>query len=155
MGKASAEAAGEGRDLCALLKDNDFREFGTRLRSYLTGIPYQWHATGNLVRYEAWYASLLHMCFRAIGVEVCAEEASSFGRADMAVPLGDQVFIFEFMMAESADGADAALAAAFSQMRNRGYADRYRGTAVHLVAVACGRDARNLLEVRAEAATTT
>jgi len=48
------------------------------------------------------------------------------------------------------DGAQAALAAAFARMRGRGYADRYRGRAVHLVAMACGREARNLLEVRAE-----
>ena len=32
----------------------------------------------------------------------------------------------------------------------QGYADRYRGHSVHLIAVACGREARNLLEVRAE-----
>ncbi len=151
LGKASAEAAGEGRDLCALLKDNDFREFGTRLRSYLAGIPYQWHATGNLARYEAWYASLLHMCFRAIGVEVCAEEASSHGRADMVVRTGGQVFVLEFKMAESAEDSGAALEAAFTQMRARGYANRYRDRKepVHLVAIACGREVRNLLEVRA------
>ena len=55
----------EGRDLRGLLEANDFKRFAERLRSYLSGIPYQWHATGDLARYEAWYASLLHMCFRA------------------------------------------------------------------------------------------
>jgi len=82
------------------------------------------------------------------------EDASSHGRADMVVLTGGQVFVLAFKMAASADGADAALAAAFSQMRHRGYAGQYRGKTVHLVAVACGRDARNLLEVRAEAAIT-
>ena len=141
--------AGQGRDLCALLKTNDFEGFAATLKAWLSGIPYQWHATGDLARHEAWYASLLHMVFRAIGVDVRAEEATSRGRADMVVPLGDEVFVIEFKMAEGADDAEAALAAAFAQMRDRGYADRYRGQPVHLVAVACGREARNLLEVRA------
>ena len=150
LGKTVTEAAGQGRDLCALLKTNDFEGFAATLKAWLSGIPYQWHATGDLARHEAWYASLLHMVFRAIGVDVRAEEATSHGRADMVVPLGDEVFVIEFKMAEGAEGAEAALDAAFAQMRDRGYADRYRGQPVHLIAVACGREARNLLEVRAE-----
>ncbi len=151
LGKAVPEVVGEGRNLCALLEDHDFAGFADRLRSWLAGIPYQWHATGDLARYEAWYASLLHMCLRAIGVEVRSEEASSHGRADMVVPLGGEVFVIEFKMAESAHHAEAALDAAFAQMRERRYAGRYRGQPVHLIAVACGREARNLLDVRAEA----
>ncbi len=150
LGKTVTEAAGQGRDLCALLKTGDFEGFAATLKAWLASIPYQWHATGDLARHEAWHASLLHMCFRAIGVDVRSEEATSHGRADMVVPLGDEVFVIEFKMAEGADDAEAALDAAFTQMRDRGYADRYRGQPVHLVAVACGREARNLLEVRAE-----
>ncbi len=142
----------EGRSLRALLEARDFGGFAEQLGTWLSGIPYQWHNTGDLARYEAWYASLLHMCFRAIGVEVRSEEATSHGRADIVVPLGDQVFILEFKMVEGPGGAEAALGAAFARMRERGYADRYRGRAVHLVALACGREARNLLEVRAEPA---
>ncbi len=146
----------DGRELRALLEANDFAGFADRLRSFLSGIPYQWHATGDLARYEAWYASLLHMCLRAVGVDVRAEDASSHGRADMVVLAGGQVFVLEFRMAEG-DGdaaAEAALEAALAQMRERGYADRWRGRGepVHLLGVACGRGARNLLAVRAEPA---
>ncbi len=144
----------DGRDLRALLEANDFGGFGDRLRSYLSAIPYQWHATGDLARYEAWYASLLHMCLRAVGVDVRAEDASSHGRADMTVLTGGQVFVLEFKMAEGDGDAEAALDAALAQMRGRGYADRWRGRGepVHLIGVACGRGARNLLAVRAEPA---
>jgi len=152
LGKTVTEAADQGRNLCALLKDNDFTGFAETLKAWLASIPYQWHTTGDLARYEAWYASLLHMAFRAIGVDARAEAATSHGRADMVVHLGGQVFILEFKMADSADAAEAALTAAFTQMRERGYADTYSGQPVHLVAIACGRDARNLLEVRAEPA---
>ena len=142
----------EGETLRARLGAGDFTGFADTLRAWLAGIPYQWHATGDLARYEAWYASLLHMAFRAVGVDARAEEATSHGRADMVVHLGDRVFVLEFKMADSADDAGAALEAAFTQMRSRGYADTYRDRPVHLVAVACGREARNLLEVRAEPA---
>ncbi len=154
LGKTGKEPLDEGRAFCALLEANDFEGFADRLRSYLSGIPYQWHATGNLARYEAWYASLLHMCFRAIGVDVRAEDASSRGRADMTVLTGGQVFVLEFKMADGEGDADAALDAALVQMRERGYADKHRGPGapIHLLAVACGREARNLLEIRAEPA---
>ncbi len=92
------------------------------------------------------------MCFRSIGIETRPEESSSHGCSDLVVQLGDQVFIIEFKMAERAEDAEVALEAAFVQMRSRGYAEKYRrsGSKVHLTAVACGREARNLLEVRAE-----
>ena len=154
LGKPVVEATGQARMLCGLLEANDFEGFGDRLRSYLSGIPYQWHASGDLARYEAWYASLLHMCFRAIGVDVRVEEASSRGRADMVVLTGGQVFVLEFKMAEGNGAAVGALDAAIRQMRDRGYAETYRGRGepVHLVGVACGRETRNLLAIRAEPA---
>ena len=154
LGKAGKEPLDQGRELCALLEAKDFDGFGGQLRSYLSGIPYQWHASGDLARYEAWYASLLHMCFRAIGVDIRVEDASSRGRADMVVLLGGQIFVFEFKMAEGSGDANATLDEAIAQMRKRSYAEKYfdRGEPVHLVGVVCGREARNLLEIRAERA---
>ncbi len=154
LGKKGVEPLERGRELCALLEANDFAGFGERLRAWLAGIPYQWHAKGDLARYEAWYASLLYMCLCSVGVELRVEEASHRGRADMVVRLGGQVFVVEFKMAEGEEGGAAALDAALAQMRERGYAEKYRaeGTPVHLIGVACGREARNLLDIRAEPA---
>ena len=154
LGKTGKEPLDQGRELCALLEANDFEGFAQRLRSYLSGIPYQWHASGDLARYEAWYASLLHMCFRAIGVDLRVEDASSRGRADMVVLTGGQVFVLEFKMAEGNGDTEAALDAAIAQIHKRNYAEKYgdRGEPVHLIGVACGREARNLLEIRAELA---
>ena len=154
LGKRSVEAAGEARELLALLEANDFGGFADRLRSFLAGIPYQWHARGDLARYEAWCAGLLYMCLRAVGADVRAEEASGRGRADLAVLAGGQAFVLEFRVVDGVGEAEAALDAALSQMRDRGYAERHRspGRPVYPVAVACGREARNLLEIRAEPA---
>ena len=152
LGKPGREPLDRGQEFCALLEANDFGGFAERLRSYLSGIPYQWHASGDLARYEAWYASLLHMCFRSIGVDVRTEDTSSHGRADMVVLTGGQVFVLEFKMAGGNGDAATVLDAAIAQMRERGYAEKYRdrGEPVHLVGVACGREARNLLKIRAE-----
>ncbi len=140
----------EGETLRDRLEAGDFTGFAATLKAWLASIPYQWHTAGDMARYEAWYASLLHMVFRAIGVDVRSEAATSHGRADMVVLLEEQVFILEFKMADTPADARTALEAAVTQMRERHYADRYHGMAVHGVAIACGREARNLLEVRAE-----
>ena len=154
LGKPGRAPLDEGRTLRPLLEANDFEGFAGRLRSYLSGVPYQWHATGDLTRYEAWYASLLHMCFRAIGMDVRTEDASSHGRADMVVLTGGQVFVLEFKMADGAGDSEAALAAAFAQMRERGCAEKYRTRRepIHLLGVACGCETRNLLDIRVEPA---
>ncbi len=140
----------EASTLQSRLEANDFTGFAETLKAYLSSLPYQWHATGDLARYEAWYASLLQMCFRAIGVDVRAEEASSHGGADMVVETGGQVFILEFKMAETHADIETKMEEAFTQMRDKGYANRYRDrpAPLHLIAVVCGREARNLLEVR-------
>ena len=154
LGNTGKELLDRGRELRVLLEANDFEGFAERLRSYLSGTPYQWHATGDLARYEAWYASLLHMCFRSIGVDLRVEDASSHGRADMVVLTGGQVFVLEFKMAKGNGDTETVLDAAIVQMRERGYAEKYRdrGEPVHLIGVACGREDRNLLEIRAEPA---
>jgi len=154
LGKTMVEAGRQGRDLCALLEAHDFEGFAVELKAYLASIPYQWHRTGDFSRHEAWYAGLLHMCFRAIGVDVRSEECSSHGRADMVVLTGGQVFVLEFKMVETAKNTGATLEAALAQIRDRGYAEKYmdRKEPIHLVAIACGCVERTLLEVRVEPA---
>ena len=152
--ESDTEPSERGLELCTLLEANDFEGFRDRLRAWLSGIPYQWHARGGLARYEAWYANLLYMCLRSADVDLRVEEASSRGRADMVLRLGGQVFVLEFKMVDSDSETSAALDAALSQMHGRGYAEKYcdQGGPIHLVGVVFGREARNLLEIRAEPA---
>ena len=51
-------------------------------------------------------------------------------------------------MADGDSDTAAVLEVAIDQMRERGYAVRYRdrGERIHLIGVVCGREARNLLE---------
>ena len=70
----------------------------------------------------------------------------------MVVLHGGRVFVLEFKMAADREGLDAAMERALSQMRERGYGEKYRarGEPIHLVAVVFGREERNLLAVEAE-----
>ena len=149
----SVEVPEESSGFMRCLEANDFSGFAELLRAYLSAIPYQWHASGDLAQHEAWYAGLLHMCLRSNGVDVRVEDASNRDRADMVVLSGGQVFILEFRMANGDDAA-SALDLALSQMRERGYAEKYRdrGEPIHLIGVACGREAKNLLDIRVERA---
>ena len=84
---------------------------------------------------------MFYAWFVGTGLDVTVEESTSRGRLDMAVSLGDQVLIFEFTMASSGTSGST-----MKQLRERGYAEKYRvpGRTVHLVAVELDRGARNL-----------
>ncbi len=143
LGQQGAEPLERGRAFCALLEAHDFAGFGETLRAWLAGIPYQWHAKGDLARYEIRYASLLTMCLRVVGVGPSMEEASHRGRTDLVVRLGGQVFVLEFKMAAVKEAGVTALDAAMAQMHARSYAEVHcaHDGPVHLNGVACGRDA--------------
>ena len=69
------------------------------------------------------------------------EESSSHGRLDMAVRTGGHVYLFEFKVVEL-----AAAGSALAQLRERGYADKYRGRGepIHLIGVELSRQTRNV-----------
>ena len=136
------KTADRGDELARLLSANNFDGFADHLRSFFAGIPYQWQGTNGPARYEAWYAGMLYACFRTIGLDLRVEDSSSRGRADMVVLHGGQVFVFEFKMADGEDDRDAAARQAIDQIREKGYAEKYknRNEPVHLIGVAFGRD---------------
>jgi len=142
-----------GEGFLEALGRNDFPTFRRKINALLDGIPYPWHDSGKPADYESWYASLLYMCFRTTEVELRAEEATSRGRSDMVLLHGRQVFVLEFKMADDGSGTQKGLDRAIRQIRERGYAEKYRdrGEPVHLVGMVFGGEKRNLLGIRAEA----
>ncbi len=142
LGREGREVSDSGKELGNLLVANDFEGFADRLRSFFAGIPYQWQGSISPARYEAWYAGMLYACFRTIGLDLRVEDSSSRGRADMVVLHGGQVFVFEFKMADGEDDRDATARQAIEQIREKGYAEKYRdrNEPVHLIGVAFGRD---------------
>ena len=150
LGRQGREVSDRGKELGRLLAAHDFDEFADRMRSFFAGIPYQWQTGNGPGRYEAWYAGMLYACFRTIGLDLRVEDSSSRGRADMTVLHGGQVFVFEFKMADGEGGGDAAAEQAIGQIREKGYAEKYRGHGepIHLIGVSFSRKDRNLATVK-------
>ncbi len=146
------ETRERSRDLVELLAAGDFDGFAERLRAFFAGIPYQWRAEPGPARYEAWYAGMLYACFRTIGVDLRVEESSSRGRSDMVLLHGGRVFVLEFKMAAEGEDAEAAVSRALRQIREKGYAEKYRGRnePIHLVGVVFGSGGPAPLAVRVE-----
>ena len=150
LGRQGKEVSDRGKELGRFLAANDFDGFTDRLKSFFAGTPYQWQPGNGPARYEAWYAGMLYACFRTIGLDLRVEESSGRGRADMVVVHCGQVFIFEFKMADGEGDSDSAALQAVEQIRDRGYADKYRdrGEPIHLVGVPFSSRDRNLATVK-------
>ena len=127
--------------LYRLLQANDFAGLEELFRAFFASIPYEWYTNNDIARFEGYYASVFYSYFMALGLDVTVEDSTSHGRLDMAVKFNDNVYLFEFKVVEL-----AGKGAAMTQLRSRGYADKYRHLCqpIHLVAVEFSRDARNL-----------
>ena len=132
-----------------LLQAADFRGLERLFHALFAGIPYQWHSRNEIADYEGYYASVFYSYFAGLGLEVKVEDSARRGRLDMAVRAWGRVYLFEFKVVERA-GPGAAMA----QLRDRGYADKYRhlDEPVHLVAVEFSAKTRNVAAFEAELA---
>ena len=127
--------------LYRLLLANDFDGLESLLRAFFAGIPYQWHTRNDIADYEGYYASVFYALFASQDMELIVEDSSSRGRLDMALQFNGHVYLFEFKVVDSnAEGA------ALAQLRERGYADKYRssGQPVHRIGVEFSKETRNL-----------
>jgi len=124
-----------------LLATHDCAGLQELFHAFFASIPYEWHTNNDIAHYEGYYASVFYSYFAALGYEIAVEESSSHGRLDMAVRTGGHVYLFEFKVAEL-----AAAGSALAQLRERGYADKYRGRGepIHLIGVELSRRTRNV-----------
>ena len=135
--------------LYELLAANDFTGLESLFRAFFAGIPYNWHVNNDIAHFEGYYASLFYSWFAALGLDVAAEDAGSSGRLDLVLRFNANVYLFEFKVVESTpEGAGMA------QLKDRGYADKYRsrGEPIHLIAVEFSSKARNLASFAVERA---
>ena len=127
--------------LYRLLEANDFAKLEALFHAFFASIPYEWYTSNDIANYEGYYASVFYSYFAAVGLDITVEDRSSHGRLDMAVRFNGNVYLFEFKVVEMAPEG-----AAMAQLKERRYADKYRGLGepIHLVAVEFSREARNL-----------
>ena len=118
-------------------------------QAFFAGIPYEWYTNNAIADYEGYYASVFYSYFAATGFDVTVEDSSNRGRADMAVRFGGNVYLFEFKVVEQATEG-----AALAQLKERGYADKYRasGEPIHLIGVEFSKETRNVTAFEVERA---
>ena len=130
-----------------LLETADTAGMRELFRAFFAGIPHQWHTKNDIANYEGYYASVFYSYFTGLGVEVTVEDSTNLGRLDMAVRFRGRIYLFEFKVIEQS-GAGAALA----QLKERRYADKYRGGGgpVHLIGVEFSSADRNIRRFEVE-----
>ena len=144
----SRQRADDG-PLRELLAANDFTGMEALFRDIFAGIPYQWHTRNNIQEYEGYYASVVYSYFAAHGLDLVVEDSSSAGRADMTVRFNGAVYVFELKTVPK-----GATGEAMRQLREKGYADKYRGLGqpVHLIGVEFSKEDRNVAAFEVERA---
>ena len=145
---ATRQTANSDR-LYDLMEGNDFAGMKALFEAFFASIPYEWYTNNAVAGYEGYYASVFYSYFAASGFDVTVEDSSNRGRADMAVRFAGNVYLFEFKVAEQATEG-----AALAQLRERGYADKYRasGEPIHLIGVEFSRETRNVTAFAVEQA---
>ena len=136
-----------GRNVRGELRTADLGALKLSLQALYAGIPHDWHRRNGIARYEGYYASVFYSFFAGLGLDVRVEDSTSTGRLDMAVLAYGRVYLFEFKILER-----TKTGAALAQLKQRGYADKYRhlGDPVHLVGVEFSAETRNLAALEAE-----
>ena len=127
--------------LYRLLEANDFEGLKTLFHAFFASIPYEWYTNNDIAHFEGYYASVFYSYFAGLGLNITVEDSSSHGRVDMAVHFNGNIYLFEFKVVELAsDGA------AMSQLKEKRYADKYRGLdqPIHLIAVEFSKNTRNI-----------
>ena len=141
VGAMADEGMQWAASLGAKLLAADWPKFFVGLKSLYAHLPYG-PAEESVQEFS--FERVLYTLLASQGVEVVAEDRQAGGRADIVAKHKKGVYVFELKVGEPVD-------AAFSQIREKGYADPYRasGKPVWLVGLSFDRDTRKLVDCAA------
>jgi hypothetical protein len=138
---------GNKQRLGELLLANDFAGMEALFTAFFASIPNDWYRKNPIARYEGYYASVFYAYFASLGLDLTPEESSNAGRLDLALRFNGQVYLFEFKVVELTPKGRA-----LQQLKEKGYAERYRGDGrpVHLIGVEFSRERRTVVGFEVE-----
>ncbi|NBC17494.1 MAG: AAA family ATPase [Bacteroidetes bacterium] len=142
-----ATTLGHKQRLGELLLKNDFAGMEALFTAFFAGIPNDWYRNNPIARYEGYYASVFYAYFASLGLDLTPEESSNAGQLDLALRFNGQVYLFEFKVVELASEGRA-----LAQIKDKGYAERYRGDGrpIHLIGVEFSRERRSVVGFEVE-----
>jgi Predicted AAA-ATPase/PD-(D/E)XK nuclease superfamily len=146
MGDAAAPEAQISR-LWRVLQAGDVAALRELFHAFFASIPNDWYRNSPIAQFEGYWASVFYSHFAALGLDIRVEDATNKGRIDMTVLAAGAVWVFEFKVVELVPQGKA-----LAQIRDRGYADKYRGRGepIHLIGVEFSRVDRNIVGFEVE-----
>ena len=146
MGDAAASEAQISR-LWRVLQAGDVAALRELFHAFFASIPSDWYRNSPIAQFEGYWASVFYSHFAALGLDIRVEDSTNKGRIDMTVLAGGAVWVFEFKVVELVPQGRA-----LAQIRDRGYADKYRGRGepIHLIGVEFSRVDRNIVGFEVE-----
>jgi hypothetical protein len=138
----STTSAHIGR-LYDLLQTLDWPALRAHFESLFASIPADWYRANPVLHYEGYWASVFYSHLASLGLDLTPEDVTNQGRIDLTLELPQAIVIIEF---KRIDG-DAPTGEAMAQLRQRGYADKYRadGRPVWLLGVEFSSATRNVV----------
>ncbi|EIC21155.1 ATP-binding protein [Thiorhodovibrio frisius] len=144
---AGAVEARQRKSLYRLLQQNDFAGLEALFSAFFASIPHDWYRNNPIAQYEGYYASVFYAYFASLGLDLTPEDSSNAGRLDMALRFNGNLYLFEFKVVELAPEGRA-----LQQIKDLGYADKYRAEAlpIHLIGVEFSREQRTVVGFEVE-----
>ncbi len=134
--------------LYRLLQAKDIAGMRDLFHAFFASIPHDWYRNSPIAQYEGYWASVFYSHFAALGLDIVLEDVTNHGRIDMAVRFEGHTYLFEFKVVELVPEGRA-----LQQLKDRGYADKYRTPGagpVHLIGVEFSKDSRNIVAFETE-----
>jgi len=121
----------------------DWPALRAHFESLFASIPADWYRANPVLHYEGYWASVFYSHLASLGLDLTPEDVTNQGRIDLTLKLPQAIVIMEF---KRIDG-DAATGEAMAQLRQRGYADKYRadGRPIWLLGVEFSSATRNVV----------
>ena len=110
------------------IKAEDINRFMDLLKTFFAAVQYD-----VVTNTEGRFQLLFYAVFLLIGVRIEAESRTNNGRIDAVIRDGNQIYIFEFKLNQSAD-------AALSQIREKDYFQKYQHSGKKIILIGANFD---------------
>ena len=133
-------------------RSRDFPRIFAQMQQVFSAIPYPLYLnrvekkdlTGGIERLERYYHVVLLTLLWGCGIDASAEEPSNLGRSDLAIRYGQDVWILELKKALNPQAVKLSAQQGLEQIKEKGYANRYKGRSLFLVGIGIDEEKRNL-----------
>ncbi|RKX81374.1 MAG: hypothetical protein DRP58_11900 [Spirochaetes bacterium] len=136
------------RNFYKALETGDLPSLEKGLKRLFAGIPWRNFTNNDLVESEGYYASVLYAFFAAINCTIIPEDITNHGQSDITVILGQNIYVMEIKLLPRGENPADSAKAALSQIKERGYTEKYlnrENMAVYEAGLIFCREERNLV----------